>query len=303
MRRGVRRVALQVPDGLKRQAAGISRELKQAGFSVIISGDPCYGACDLAGDAAALADVLVHVGHAPLGDHPDVIFLPYRMDFPADALEPAVPLLHGKTIGLVTTVQHVHLVPEMTGFLNRRGITAIACPGGPRAPFAGQVLGCSYGAARAANAPEVLYVGTGMFHPAGVALATGKRVIALDPYTGLASVVDVSRMVRRRFAVMEKARGAKCFGVLVASKEGQNRMALAERLCLLHDDTHIVLIREITPDALLNLGFDAYVNTACPRIAYDDQDRFPRPVLSPSEFEALVGARDPGDIVMDEITE
>ncbi len=302
-RRKARRVALQVPDGLKRQAVSYARELKKAGFSVIISGDPCYGACDLADDAAARADVLVHIGHAPLGDHPGVIYQPYRMEFPLEALDAAIPLLQGRTVGVVTTVQHAHLVPEIIRYLGTKGISASACPGGPRAPLEGQVLGCSFGSARSVDAYEVLYVGTGRFHPAGVALATGKRVVALDPYTGEASVVDVSRMVRRRFAVMEKARSAGSFGVLVSSKGGQERMDLAERLARLHDDAHIVIIREVTPEALINLGFDAYVNTACPRIAYDDQERFSRPVLSPAEFEAIMGAREMDAISIDEILE
>lgn len=67
-KRGAHKVALQFPEGLKRQAAGIVTGLKDAGFEVIVSGDPCYGACDLALDTLAdgNADVLVHFGHAQL---------------------------------------------------------------------------------------------------------------------------------------------------------------------------------------------------------------------------------------------
>jgi len=57
----------------------------------------------------------------------------------------------------------------------------------------------------------------------------------------------------------------------------------------------------VTPDELLNLGFDCYVNTACPRLAYDDQVRFGRPVLSPQEFEILCGVRNWDDYTIDEI--
>ena len=46
--RGAGRVALQFPAGLKRRAAGYAAALREAGFEVIVSGDPCYGACDLA---------------------------------------------------------------------------------------------------------------------------------------------------------------------------------------------------------------------------------------------------------------
>jgi 2-(3-amino-3-carboxypropyl)histidine synthase len=57
---------------------------------------------------------------------------------------------------------------------------------------------------------------------------------------------------------------------------------------------------EVSPGELLNLGFDCYVNTACPRLAYDDQIRFPVPVLSPPEFEILCGARSWDDYTIDE---
>ena len=96
--------------------------------------------------------------------------------------------------------------------------------------------------------------------------------------------------MRRRFAVMEKARGAKSVGIIVSTKSGQQRMELARRLASLYPAAVIVTMREILPDELLNLGFDCYVNTACPRLAYD-QVRFPCSVLSPQEFEILCGVR------------
>ncbi len=83
------------------------------------------------------------------------------------------------------------------------------------------------------------------------------------------------------FAVIEKARNAKTVGILLSTKSGQSRRALAKRLAALSPGAVIVTMREISPDELLNLGFDCYVNTACPRLAYDDQVRFPKPVLSP----------------------
>jgi 2-(3-amino-3-carboxypropyl)histidine synthase len=99
-------------------------------------------------------------------------------------------------------------------------------------------------------------------------------------------------MLRRRFALMEKARMAESYGVIVSTKTGQQRLALAEQLAALSEKAFLVAMTEVSPDELLNLGFGAYVNTACPRLAYDDQVRFPVPVLSPAEFEIICGARD-----------
>jgi 2-(3-amino-3-carboxypropyl)histidine synthase len=298
---GAKRVALQFPEGLKRRSVQIVASLKSAGFDVILSGDPCYGACDLALDSLAMADVLVHFGHFPVDLHPKVIFEPYTIDFDVKVLENAIPFLKGNTIILVTTAQHIHLITEMEKFLQSKGISCIVTKGGGRTPERGQVLGCSFNAAKACGTDEVFFVGTGVFHPIGIALATRLRVTALDPVTGTAQEVNADTLMRRRFAVMEKARDARNAGIIVSTKSGQQRMDLARRLESLSPTAVIVTMQEVSPDELLNLGFDCYVNTACPRLAYDDQARFPVPVLSPQEFEILMGVRTWDDYTIDEI--
>ena len=299
--RGATSVALQFPAGLKRRALEYAGALRVAGFDVIISGDPCYGACDLALDTLASADVLVHVGHAPVDVQKKVIFLPYEVDFGVAVLEKAIPLLEGKTTGLVTTVQHVHLIPAMESFLREKGIDVRVAEGRGRTPLRGQVLGCCFTTAKETKADQVLFVGTGLFHPIGIALATGARVVALDPFTGTAQEVSGEALLRRRFALIEKARGATSTGIIVSTKSGQHRMELARRLAALSPNAVIVTMNEVSPDELLNLGFACYVNTACPRLAYDDQVRFPVPVLSPQEFEILCGLRSWDQYIIDEI--
>jgi len=299
--RGAKSVALQFPEGLKRKAAGIASDLRTAGFEVIISGDPCYGACDLALDTLNYANVLVHFGHAPITEHPDIIYEPYRIDFEINILEKALPLLRGRILGLVTTIQHTHSIPAMRSFLQEKGFDVRISNGGSRTPQTGQVLGCNFEAATKTGAPEILFVGTGLFHPIGIALSTRSRVIALDPLTGIASEVSGDTLLRRRFAVMEKARTASSVGIIVSTKSGQQRLDLARRLVSLSPLATIVMMHEVIPDELLNLGFDAYVNTACPRLAYDDQIRFPVPVLSPPEFEIICGIRSWDDYTIDEI--
>jgi 2-(3-amino-3-carboxypropyl)histidine synthase len=299
--REAKKVALQFPEGLKRRAAAVATDLKEAGFDVLVSGDPCYGACDLALDTLAFADVLVHFGHAPVDDREHVIFEPYPVDFDVTILKNAVPLFKGKIVGLVTTIQHVHLIPPMESFLRSKGIDVRVAMGSSRTPHRGQVLGCSFAAAKATGADEILFVGTGLFHPLGVSLATGARVIALDPLTGTAQEVSGDTLRRRRFVAMETAKGAGTIGIIVSTKSGQQRMALARRLAALSPHAVIVTMQEVSPDELLNLGFDAFVNTACPRLVYDDQVRFPVPVLSPQEFEILCGVRSWDEYSIDEI--
>ena len=299
--RGAKKVALQFPAGLKRKAAEYTLELKEAGFEVMVSGDPCYGACDLALDTLEYADVLIHIGHAPVDSRDRVIFVPYEVDFDLTVLERALPLLKGSTTGLVTTVQHAHLIPSMESFLKGKGIDVRVAGGSGRTPLRGQVLGCCFSTARDTGADEILFVGTGVFHPIGIALSTKKRVVALDPLAGTVQEANGESLMRKRFAVIERARGAATVGIILSTKSGQSRPELANLLASLSPRAVIVTMQEVSPDELLNLGFAAYVNTACPRLAYDDQVRFPVPVLSPQEFEILCGARDWENYTIDEI--
>ena len=70
-RRGAKLVGVQLPEGLKRHAARLSALIEsRTGAVVVVSGDPCYGSCDLVEDAlgALGVELVVHVGHTELGD-------------------------------------------------------------------------------------------------------------------------------------------------------------------------------------------------------------------------------------------
>ncbi|MDY7082264.1 MAG: diphthamide synthesis protein, partial [Halobacteria archaeon] len=60
--RGCEKVALQFPQGLKRRATSVVEELRQHApdTQFYISGEPCYGACDLDEWLLKRTDVLVH---------------------------------------------------------------------------------------------------------------------------------------------------------------------------------------------------------------------------------------------------
>ena len=61
-------VGLQFPDGLRVHATRLARKIeKETGATTLISGDACYGACDLSDRSMeGLVDLLIHWGHTPL---------------------------------------------------------------------------------------------------------------------------------------------------------------------------------------------------------------------------------------------
>jgi len=296
-----RTIALQAPEGLKRYLPRLAGELRNLGYEVIISGDPCYGACDLDLRARDMADVLVHIGHTPVDETKGVLYELWPVDGDLSVISQVIPRLAGKKVGLVTTVQHIHLLSDAAEILRHAGIEPVIASPSPRTPCNGQVLGCSFDAARKTQAEEIIFLGTGLFHPTGIKLATGARVFACDPITGRIEEPDADRLLRVRFGLIQKAQSAESYGIIVSSKTGQCRSALADHLCRLSDKAYKIMLREVTPDQLLNLGFPCYVNTACPRLAYDDQVRFSVPILTPIEFEIVCGVRDFEHYRVDEI--
>lgn len=306
---GATRVGLQAPEGLKRAMPAIAKQIaKETGAEVIISGDPCFGACDVDLKLCEEVDLMLHLGHAELGQGPNnVIFLEARMrEDLRESVENATKLLKATRVGVATTIQHVHNLGQALDVLKEHGIEGLLGPAGGRVKkYPGQVLGCSYSTARALDVDEYLFIGTGQFHPLGIALATGKRVVIADPVTGEVSEIDTDPMLRRRFGAISRAMEAKRFAVLVSKKPGQKRMELARSLKLLGEarglEMFLVYLDNIEPDRLLNLGAEAAVSTACPRVALDDAAKYRIPILTPPEFEVLVGERRWEEYEFDEI--
>lgn len=307
---GARRVGLQAPEGLKRAMPEVARQIEgKTGVFVIISGDPCFGACDVDMQLCREVDLMLHLGHAELeeGSGPDnVIFLEARMkEDLRDVVEKAATVLKARRVGVTTTIQHVHKLDQALEALKKHGIQGVVGPAGGRVRHAGQVLGCSYSTARGLDVEEYLFIGTGQFHPQGIALATGKRVVIADPVTCEVSEIDTDPMLRRRFGAICRAEDAKRFAILVSKKPGQRRMALAQRLKELGEaggrEMFLVYLDNIEPDRLLNLGAEAAVSTACPRVALDDAAKYKIPILTPPEFEVLLEKRQWEEYVFDEI--
>lgn len=306
--RKCKKVGLQFPEGLKRRAPGIAGEIEErTGADVLISGNPCFGACDIDTILAGRVDVLFHFGHAGMGSHDNVVFIEARSNVDiVPAVRKAILLLLSGKIGLITTVQHVHRLDEACTVLNEHGKECVVGKGDIRVAYPGQVLGCNFEAARV-DCEEILYIGSGIFHPLGAAIATGKRVIAADPYLNRVEEVFPEKFLRKRGGYIAKAMYAAVFGIIVSTKSGQNRMELALELKALakkHEKKAFIIEMDlVSPEQLLAFQADAYVNTACPRITIDDAGRFHAPVLTPQEFESALGERGCENIEMDEIVQ
>ncbi len=311
--RGFTSVALQLPEGLKLRAIELSEQIfKDTGAKVVILGYPCYGACDLFTGYKAYAQGLVHFGHSPIPNLPqddDVLYIEARaeveIDGPLSAYADRLP----QSVGLLASVQYVHLLPRAKEIIEASGRRALIGKGDGRIFYLGQVLGCNCSSAVAVqdDVDCYLFLGEGDFHPLAATFGVKKHVVILNPVTGEIRDLDDKRdrILRRRFAAICAAEKAQRFLVIVCGKVGQCRMAAAdgieEKLRAAGKEVFRLVTDEVSPAALIHYRVDAYVNTACPRIAMDDSVRYEHPMLTIPEAEIVIGLRTWDDYVFDSI--
>lgn len=303
-----RRAVLSAPDGLLRQLGEVAARLsKQVGTQLIVWAEPSYGACDTLDYVADLlgAEVAINIGHTislpRLGRKTYFVDAYDDVDFTA-CLRAALPLLgRYSKVALVTTSQHLPALEAAARFLLEHGITPLIGKGRGQLR-AGQVFGCEFHPLQMVSeeAEAVCFLGQSRFHAIGVALATGKPTYMLDPYEG--GVVEVSEEARRFYkkAVLAvlKARDCRRFGVIIGLREGQLDMKAAlfakDELEKRGRTALLIALHDVEEGRLAAFQeLEAFIETACPRIAIDDH--FSRPVLSMPQARALFSLWDGRD--------
>ena len=305
-------VGLQFPEGLKMQAIKIARKIEsETDATVIISGDPCFGACDVSDyKMKGSVDLIVHYGHTPLPlkyEVPTIFVEAFaKIDLKKDLEKCLDALKDYSKVALVTTTQHLHLLNEIRDYLEDNGKEVVL--DSSKSTRKGQVLGCNFSSIKDLDAEIFLFIGSGNFHPLGINLFSNTPVLALDPYNNELRRMDeyADRILRIRFARITKARSAEKWGIIVSSKEGQYRMKLAKETKKLLEENgmeaYIILVDNVNPDVLLPyLELDAFVVSACPRIAIDDSQMYKKPLLTPQELEIVLNKREWENYQLDEI--
>ncbi len=308
-KRGFSKILLQLPEGLVMQATEFAEKFKE--FEVYISSTPTYGACDIESYPDTLT---VHVGHSPIPNikYPDnIIFVEAFSDAKFDkVLDKFANEQACWAVGITASVQHIKEVENAVKILKEYGIIAKLGRGDSRITYPGQVLGCNFSAAReiAKDVDCFVFLGTGVFHALGVRLSTDKRTYVLDPYSNTITDVEdaADKFVRQRFGAIVKINEAERFGIIVGAKIGQRRRALAISLKRMIEDTGkkaFLIYSDVTAPESFYYDVDAFVNTSCPRITYDDYLRFPKPVVSPIELQIALKYKTWENFRFDEIVE
>lgn len=294
---------LQAPNGIKRYLNSLVDSLEEAGAETILSASHTWGGCDVALNelGAVGADALVHVGHySPVRFTPpsNVLFVPGLSSVDAlEVVERAADELLGegvRKVGVFTTTQHLHELGRALSALSERGLEAFTASSPDLAMREGLVTGCDARAAErlAGSVDALLVVAGGKFHALGVALATGVRTVAADPFTRTAFWLDedARRTISLRLYHLFQALEAREALLVLSKKPGQKppREVLRQALELLARrgfKVRVAVFGDVERGVLEDFGgANLFINAACPRLATDSPHLFPKPVVNLTEI-------------------
>lgn len=299
--KNLRRVLIQAPDGLKRAALLLAEYLERLGVETFLSASHTWGGCDVALNEAETigAEGIIHIGHhGPVWFNPPstppILFVPAHSTIdPLPALSSLLDELEKEgvdSVVILSTIQHAKWIPLMEQEVHRRKMhsTARRYDG-----ISGLIVGCNYSSMPPGEREAIIVVAGGVFHAIGAAIWSGRTVWSLDPYTRSFRRVDPKTILHKRLYALSEALEATEFLLVVSTKPGQKRLEAAlkarEALKRRGRTAKIAVFNEITREQLENMGrFDAYINTACPRLVIDDPEIFPGPSLNLGELKYLL---------------
>jgi len=275
------RILLQIPGGLKTEATKIVEEIQKLGHEVILSAEPCFGACDIRDEEAKQfgCDFIIHLGHnkfyKPFKVKVPVIYFPIRLNVSYNKNE--LKKIPYKKIGIVSVVQHLDILKNISEELRKINKKPV---------IGGQILGCWHeNAKKIENKVDCfLFIGSGEFHPLGI--KTEKSVYCFDLEKNEIRIVNKMKRLKILHANLAKLDDAKTVGILVSTKKGQflgfdTIKKLKNKLEKMGKKVYILTMDNITNEKLLGLKIDFFIDTACPRLV---EDNFDKPIINAEDL-------------------
>ncbi len=285
-------IAIQIPEGLKQYSTEILDFFKDN--KPILFVDPCYGACDTKDvEAKRLGcKLLIHFGHEPMNSQViKTIFVPLSYELKGSEIKyiiDRIKLFNFKKINLVTTTQYLSIIPILKSELKKVKIEVLRGRETKRVKE-NMVLGCDSSTIIDHTSP-IIFIGDGAFHVNNLAFIFGEtqKIYSISPILKEVKEIKIQdEFLRKRYAMIGIAKTKQRFGILVSSKAGQERLSLARNIQKYLEkhkkEAYIFISDYIKEDYLVGVNIDCYINTACPRITYDDSSSLRKPVISASE--------------------
>ena len=204
-----------------------------------------------------------------------------------------------KTVGLHASAQFCSQLQTVYSQLESINVDVITSKT-DRTHGKGQLLGCDsdlsslhLSAIQHETIDAYLYVGDGKFHPLALVYAQKdldtsvvKEIICSDPMTHSVHILEPSVLkgiLRKYRSSLMKFLNAKYVGVIVTVKPGQEHLNAAFTIEKKFKDKKFYFFVDdnISFNQLENFPFiETWINTACPRVGFDDQEKFERGVIN-----------------------
>ncbi len=199
-----------------------------------------------------------------------------------------------KKVGLYASVQFCNQLKKVKEQLTELGIEIVTSKA-KRTNVASQLLGCdNYHNSLNVDFSEFdvfLYVGDGKFHPLALVYAQKdckewKEIICNDPIANTFNLLDynhIKTILRKYRGSLKKFFAAENVGVIVTIKPGQEHLRVSYGLEKKYPNKkfYYFIDNNVSFDQLENFNFiDVWVNTACPRVGFDDQEKFRKGVIN-----------------------
>lgn len=198
-----------------------------------------------------------------------------------------------KKIALFTTVQFLDSIEGIKKQLEKKGKKVILLKT-EHTKYPGQLLGCNIKKFEEKNNDfdAFLYIGDGMFHPKALVLKNPKPAFAYNPFSQQCKKLEpkdaeIEAMKIKNEGAKLKFMSSREVGVLLSTKPGQNQLKKAYGLEEKYADKnfYFLLFDTIDFSELENFPFiECFVNTACPRIAYDEAEKIRKAVVNVDEL-------------------
>ncbi|OJA17380.1 hypothetical protein AZE42_10969 [Rhizopogon vesiculosus] len=325
-----KRVALQFPDELLCHSVPIYRLLKDKageGHDIYVLADTSYGSCCVDEVAAQHvdADLIVHYGHACLSqpsrlpvvyifgnkpidvtdcidqlgkclttkfqqdtntdnDNRPTFLLRYDVGYSycADAITHG---LESRLQFLNTRVSHHPLPTRLDPKIDAQSLQTLEQTGAETDEDRYPNITIAYIGGESLNLTNLL-----MTH-------SSCEVYAYDPSTRSARLQSqrTNKLLMRRFAMVQRARDADVFGILVGTLGVASYLPLITRIRKLlaraHKKSYTISVGKLNPAKLANfMEIECFVLVACPENSLIDAKEFLRPIITPFELEVALQA-------------
>ncbi len=193
-----------------------------------------------------------------------------------------------KKLVLITTVQYLNIINEIKNALKENGKRIIDIDLLPHCIYKHQVLGCSIKKINK-DFDAFLFIGDGIFHVIGLLIKNNKDCFIYNPFSDNIKKIDnriFTKIKKRIKSALIYFYNAKNVGIISSIKPGQigiQKIGYIKELEKKFKDKkfYYFLCDTINPNSLQDFNFiDIFINTACPRIAYDDFESFPKPIIN-----------------------